>query len=392
MFKFLSKHLHKSNKGFTLIELIVTLFLLAIVTGMIAQITFHIYRDYKMVEDRWKMQNEVNYVMKLFEGNKEALTTSHQADIFYDLNCSSVPATGDTAYSYIYAKPRDTSNLKLGYDLWYLERDLDPYDGVATKPVQLNSETIPINIEFSIPVAPNPLVMADGTVAVDPDQSNEQGYVTEVSPPEDKLYQTSTVKITVSGSGTYSGKYVISTSFTLNNMLGNQRINYTYGEPTDTTKRADGTAISDVYLAGWTDENINNKAENKNLHYPIAFTESADGVYYETLPGNVIRYISIESFLNSTNPTGNAFDMLNKCGLSGAIDGTAIEVPVKGALRDFRDNVLAGTKWGDAIINRYYTEWSPAIWDALRANPKLTKAVCCVVSVPAAIVAYFISD
>lgn len=385
MFKFFTTQFHKAKKGFTLIELIVTLFLLAIVAAMTAQVAYGVFNNYQLVQKRWKMQNEVNYIMKMFEGNKEALTTSRQADIFYDLDCSSVPADGETdpdeIYSYFYAKPIDKNDLSQGYNLWYRDRK-------ASESYQLNNTDIPIGVEFSIPVEPNPLVTsASGEVTP---TDNEQGYETVSVPVEDKVYQKSTLTITISATGYMKDKYSLSTSFTLVNMLGNQQINYSFGEPVDPNKKPDGTPMSNVYLAGWTNNEINSVASNKANEYPVKFSgEAADGVPYEQHAGNVIRFVSIESFLSSQNPSSNNMDMVNKCFISKLFMGTSLEVPIKGAFRDFRDNVLSKTDIGCKIINEYYTVWSPKLNSALSEHPDLVKAVGRIAAVPVAIVAYF---
>lgn len=384
MFGCFTKQIHKAKKGFTLIELMVTLLLLSIVTVMIAQVTYGMYNNYKLVEKRWEMQNEVNYIMKMFEGNKEALTTSRQADIFYDVNCNSVPADGkaDTVYSYFFAKPVDPDNLEKGYNLWYRERG-------TTESYQLNNSSIPINIEFSIPVEPNPLVTdASGNVEKD---DNEQGYATVAVPAAEKLYQKSTIRITVSATGHYKDKYSLSTSFNLNNMLGNQQINFSNGEPTDTTKNANNEAMQNVYLGGWMDSAINDSADNKAIGYPVQFTTGEDG-YNETHPGNVLRFVSIESFLSNYNPNGNNAEMMNKCFVSKLVMGTSLEVPIKGAFRDFRDNVLSKTELGCTIIDKYYNEWSPAFNTMLSNHPELVRFVGRAVAVPTAIAAYFIAS
>lgn len=384
MFKCISKQLHKAKKGFTLIELMVTLLLLSIVTAMIAQVTYGIYNNYQLVQKRWRMQNEVNYIMKMFEGNKEALTTSHQADIFYDINCNSVPAEGvpDETYSYFFAKPVDPDDLTQGYNLWYRQRK-------TTENYQLNSSNIPISIEFTIPVEPNPLqTNAVGEVKR---EDNEQGYATVQVPEEEKIYQRSTLLITISATGQYKDKYSLSTAFTLNNMLGNQQINYSFGEPTDTTKSEKGEAWENVYLAGWTNSVINNSADNKAAGYPVEFTSGEDG-FNEARPGNVLRFVSIESFLSNNNPNGNNLDMMNKCFISKLFMGTSLETPVKGAFRDFRDNVLAKTDIGCTIIDKYYNKWSPALNTALSEHPDIVKTAGRIAAVPAAIIAFFTSS
>lgn len=381
MFKCLNKQPHKSKNGFTLVELLVTLFLLSIVSTMVAQVTYGVYNNYQLVQKRWRMQNEVNAIMKMFEGNKEALTTSHQADIFYDLNCNSVPAEGDIdeTYSYFFAKPIDPDDLTLGYNLWYRQRN-------TTENYQLNSANIPVNIEFTIPTEPNPLMTnAIGEVKR---EDNEQGYATVAVPEEEKSYQKSTLVITISATGHYKDRYSLSTSFTLNNMLGNQQINYSFGEPTDTTKNADGEAWAEVYLAGYINAKINDAPENKASGYPVPFTTGENG-YNEAQPGNVLRFVSIESFLTSYNPTGNNVDMMNKCFVSKLFMGTSLETPVKGAFRDFRDNVLAKTDIGCTIINKYYNDWSPALNNALSEHPDIVKTFGRAAAIPAAIVAFF---
>ena len=85
MFKLINKTKH-DRRGFTLAELIVTIAVMALVMGLVAQLFGTIYKRYDMVEKQFKLQAQVEYVVAQFQENatKTSLSTATKVDIFYE--------------------------------------------------------------------------------------------------------------------------------------------------------------------------------------------------------------------------------------------------------------------------------------------------------------------
>lgn len=365
--------------GFTLVEMLVTVTILALVTLLALQLSQAFYRRYAMIEQRWIVQNAAKRVMQYFESENESLANSTNVALFYvdpsnsapvpTYNDTSVmqgvPATGNDTYAYIFTQP--ATNPDLGDVIWVLER------GEGKTPVNLTEyilhEEIPLKIEFNVSTVP--IAVSKGETIVNPDGTTTVPYT--YGGGED-AYLTNTVDVTISTPESVGGNYKLTTSFTMNNIVQNQQINYDSGKICETEGNA--------YIAGWSDPDI---------ACPIDVTEERAG--YAAQPANILRYISSESFLNSQN-TDTADFSVEGAGLCfGALcmEGSPIGTQVKGALRDFRDNVLAKTDFGNTIIDKYYNEWSPALLAAAAEHPSL-KTIGKIVLVPASVVAFFTAE
>ncbi|MGN0519894.1 MAG: type II secretion system protein [Candidatus Fimenecus sp.] len=367
------------KNGFTLVELIVTVTILSIVTLMTVQLSNSFYHRYAMIEARWTVQNAAKRVMQYFQSENESLANSTSVSLFYTdpddrgtvpasadpSLMQGVPATGNDTYAYIYTMP--ASDPTQGDVIWVLER------GEGKTPVNLTEyildEEVPLNIAFSVSTVP--IEVSKGETIVNPDGSTTVPYT--YGGGEDK-YLTNTVDVTISTPVSVGGNFSLTTSFTMNNIMQNQQINYENGVVCKTS--------GDVYVAGWDDENID---------CPVDTT--VDRLQYATQSANILRYISAESFLNSQN-TDTADFSAEGAGLCfGALcmEGSSIGTQVKGALRDFRDNVLAKSEFGNTIIDKYYNEWSPALLRAAAEHPSL-KTLGKIVLVPASVIAFFAAE
>lgn len=387
MFRLLTEN-KKSKGGFTLVELLVTLALLSMTLGLLLQLTFQFYKRYNQVEQRWIVQNAAKRVMQYFEATNEALANSTNVALFYDESASrsevtpypndlntmkGVPSEGNSSYAYIYTKPADDPSL--GDVIWVVERvnDENPHPTPQNLTQRILGETVPLSISFRVSTTPIGVTKGEDVTYIDGKGQVQTSAVYNYGGGED-AYLTNTVDIVISTPASVGGNYVLTTSYTMNNLAQNQQINY------------DASGIcktgGSLYVAGWSDENIT---------CPVNTGDSR--MQYATQDANVLRYVSTASFLASQNTGTGSFNAEGAGLCFGALcmEGSAIGTQVKGALRDFRDNVLRKTDLGNTIIDKYYNEWSPALVAAVEEHPAV-KTVGKMVLIPASVVAFFVAE
>ncbi len=382
MFRLLTEKKNRKG-GFTLVELLVTLAVMTLALGLLVQLSFQFYKRYAQVEQRWIVQNAAKRVMQYFEATNEALANSTNVALFYtepslrgEVEAYSdtsimqgVPVTGNGTYAYIYTKP--ASNPDLGDVIWVVERATaeKPNPTPVNLTEHILGESIPLSISFH--VSTTPVEVTKGEPVENPDGSTTIPYV--YGGGEDE-YLTNTVDIVISTPASAGGNYTLTTSYTMNNLAQNQQINYDASGVCATSGNA--------YIAGWSDDAID---------CPVNTGDSR--MQYATQEANILRYVSTASFLSSQNTATADFDAEGAGLCFGALcmEGSAIGTQVKGALRDFRDNVLAKSELGNTIIDKYYNEWSPALVAAAQEHPSL-KTVGKIVLVPASVVAFFTAE
>ncbi len=374
--------LKKKQGGFTLVELMVTILILGLVLLMTVQLSNAFFRRYRMIEARWKAQNAALHVMQYFELRSEALNNSATISLFrtekpqppvkqanHDPKLplavmQGVPNEGNDTYAYIYAQSPDPTNPDAGSLIYVLER------GAGKKPVSLTryllDEDVPLDISFHVATAPVG-VKKEGT-------EENPSYV--YGDGED-AYLRATVDVLISTPPSIGGNYELKTSFTMNNMAKNQKVNYeNNGDITQTA--------GDIGVAGWTNEKLNNEGlcPVDTAHYASA-----------QMPANVLRYVSTKSFLESQNVEGAGIDIQGAglCFGKLSMRGSRYEAQAVGALHDFRDNVLAKTELGNQIIDAYYNTWSPALVNMAAEHPALLKVGKCVL-LPVSLVAMLAAD
>ena len=382
MFRF-SQAKKKKNGGFTLVELLVTVAVLSVTLGLAVQLSHQFYKRYAQIEQRWIVQNAARRVMDYFEQTNEALTNSTNVALFYtdpenrgeveayaDVSkMQGVPAAGNGTYAYIYTKP--AADPTLGDVIWVVERANET--NVTPTPVNLTEynlgENVPLSIAFR--VSTTPVEVTKGEAVQNPDGTTTVPYV--YGGGED-AYLTNTVDIIISTPSSLGGNYTLTTSFTMNNIAQNQQVNYDAGGICETA--------GNVYIAGWSDAEID---------CPVNTGDSR--MQYATEKANILRYVSTASFLSSQNTGTAGFDAEGAGLCFGALcmEGSAVGTQVKGALRDFRDNVLAKTELGNTVIDKYYNEWSPALVAAAEAHPSL-KTFGKIVLIPASVIAFFTAE
>ena len=366
----------KSKQGITLVELLVTIALLAMVTGLTIQLAHSFLQSYSIVQARWRTQNAAQQVMQFFRLQNESLSNSASISLFYTeteqpvadyedpTDMQGVPSTGNDTYAYIYSQP--ASDPELGDVIYVLER------GEGKTPVNLTEylidEEVPLDIKFSVSVVPQEVFRGEATTDAEGNTTVPYSY----GGGED-AYLPTTVDVTISTPESIGGNYTLTTSFTMNNMMQNQRVNYEGGTPCR-------VAASGIGIAGWDDP---------DLECPV----STSLYPYATKSANILRYVSAQSFLESQNTNGSDLNVQGAglCFSNLVMADSPIGWQVKGALRDFRDNVLAKTDLGNQIIDKYYNEWSPALVAAAEENPAV-KTLGKLVLIPASVVALFIAD
>lgn len=366
----------KSKQGITLVELLVTIALMAMVTGLTIQLAHSFLQSYSIVQARWRTQNAAQQVMQFFRLQNESLSNSASISLFYTeteqpvadyedpTDMQGVPSTGNDTYAYIYSQP--ASDPELGDVIYVLER------GEGKTPVNLTEylidEEVPLDIKFSVSVVPQEVYRGEATTDAEGNTTVPYSY----GGGED-AYLPTTVDVTISTPESIGGNYTLTTSFTMNNMMQNQRVNYEGGTPCR-------VAASGIGIAGWDDP---------DLECPV----STSLYPYATKSANILRYVSAQSFLESQNTNGADLNVQGAglCFSNLVMADSPIGWQVKGALRDFRDNVLAKTELGNQIIDKYYNEWSPALVAAAEENPAV-KTLGKLVLIPASVVALFIAD
>lgn len=366
----------KSKQGITLVELLVTIALMAMVTGLTIQLAHSFLQSYSIVQARWRTQNAAQQVMQFFRLQNESLSNSASISLFYTeteqpvadyedpTDMQGVPSTGNDTYAYIYSQP--ASDPELGDVIYVLER------GEGKTPVNLTEylldEEVPLGIKFSVSVVPQEVYRGEATTDAEGNTTVPYSY----GGGED-AYLPTTVDVTISTPESIGGNYTLTTSFTMNNMMQNQRVNYEGGTPCR-------VAASGIGIAGWDDP---------DLECPV----STSLYPYATKSANILRYVSAQSFLESQNTNGADLNVQGAglCFSNLVMADSPIGWQVKGALRDFRDNVLAKTELGNQIIDKYYNEWSPALVAAAEENPAV-KTLGKLVLIPASVVALFIAD
>lgn len=366
----------KSKQGITLVELLVTIALMAMVTGLTIQLAHSFLQSYNIVQARWRTQNAAQQVMQFFRLQNESLSNSASISLFYTeteqpvadyedpTDMQGVPSTGNDTYAYIYSQP--ASDPELGDVIYVLER------GEGKTPVNLTEylldEEVPLDIKFSVSVVPQEVYRGEATTDAEGNTTVPYSY----GGGED-AYLPTTVDVTISTPESIGGNYTLTTSFTMNNMMQNQRVNYEGGTPCR-------VAASGIGIAGWDDP---------DLECPV----STSLYPYATKSANILRYVSAQSFLESQNTNGADLNVQGAglCFSNLVMADSPIGWQVKGALRDFRDNVLAKTDLGNQIIDKYYNEWSPALVAAAEENPAV-KTLGKLVLIPASVVALFIAD
>lgn len=399
------KLVHKNKKGFSLVELLVTIVILAMVMSLGGQILYQLTNFYSMAAHRWEIQNAVQLAGRKFETERDSITNSYEADILYDpivaegivmaddgtftwkdgstksyVMLTEGTTDSDNPYTYIFSTPTyDTDGNYLG--TWLFVRQ---YGAANSEPFLENEGfgDVPVEVEFSIATSVPALTTED--------ESSEAVQPT---------YLNNTISIKFKSGLENITNYEVNTSYTLVNTpeSSGKKINYNGRYLTFETDWLGGesgrTAMASP--AGWTDETLNSQSGSG---YPGDAQGTAPTVY--SLPNettqrdirvsnvnkaaNVMRFVSPTAFHSKTDvDTLTSGTNMASCLTSWAyMDESAKEQSVVlGGLRDFRDNVLKGTAIGDWIIDSYYNDWSPFVVNNLEFMKPVIKTVLKPISV-----------
>lgn len=365
MFKLLNKTKH-DRRGFTIVELLVTLTILLLVLGLTAQLWSSIYKRFDMVEKQFLLQSQIEYIVAQFQrdATKTSLSTATRVDLFYEdqdtlqtnKTLASCPELGtfteDENGLLTFTKATNQYTYYFTYNGYFYS--LAPKhtvndDGsvniesnaVARKFCSQFDDPLKMDIKFSVGVDVFQWDTTQNKEAESP--TNTDGTA------KAHKYLDAGITVSIKSNREYlPAKYDINSSYSFDNMLSTSReINCNSDE---------GEYITSMYSAGW---DLGTEAEG----YPSSDKLQSDLAYPNlSKTANVIKFISYNDSLGGaldadTGTTETAFT----CGTRWLMAGTDMEGAVVNTLREFRDNTLKGTYLGDIIIDKYYNEWSPAI-------------------------------
>jgi len=364
MFKLLNKAKH-DKRGFTIVELLVTMAILSLVMGLVAQLFGSIYKRYQVVEDQFLLQSQIEYVVEQFQRDayKTALSTATKLDLFYEdqdvlqanKTLASCPELGTfienengtltfqnytNQYTYYFTYNGYFYSLAPKHSLNDDGSVNVASNNIAKKFNELFEDQLKLNVKFSIGV---------DAFQWDTTQNKEAESATKADGSNAvHKYLENGITVNVSSNREYlPAKYELNTSFSFDNMTTNgQYIN---------CNSDSGYFLTSEYSAGW-DQGTN--AEG----YPTNRLEQGKSYPNISKTANVVKFISYNDALaGALDVDQEGRETAFTCGTRWLMAGTDMGSAVVDTLRDFRDNTLKGTYLGDIIIDKYYNEWSPAI-------------------------------
>lgn len=395
------KLVHKNRKGFTMVELLVTLVVLGIVIGMAGNLLYQLTNFNNMANYRYEIQTAVRTAYAKFESASDSIIRSYQADVLYDPNIASgitftvedisgvalkagehfnwnsgseplafSADSGDSLYTYIFSTPatsKDGSNLGMllfirNYNSNTYELYLDP-EGMGT---------LPVEILFSI-----------GT-NVPPSRSKDD-YQKQETP---TTYVSHSIGVIIKSGRDDVTNYEVDSAYTLENIMQNNKSVNLSGSKLvqENVWGADGNTGP----AGWVNgDSISKFPEASALNF--AGTDSQDEeIARLTKYGNIMRFISPEAYYSGqeTDSQTDQFGEMATCFTGWAMRGDKMAERVLDNLRHFRDNVLRGTEFGDWFIHQYYYVWSPFLIE----KTTFLRPVYQVVLVPISYICDFIAE
>ncbi|MDE5995106.1 MAG: prepilin-type N-terminal cleavage/methylation domain-containing protein [Oscillospiraceae bacterium] len=376
------KYLCKDKKGITLMEMIIAVTIVGFIISIASQLLVNFTRVYNLASRRWEIQSAVQLACTKFEKNRDSIVNAHKADLIYDTaleqgvvyntethtitwNQASkvMPAEGikdqDNIYTYIFSVPATDQNGKaLGSFLFI--RDFDAENSVLFLDNEGLGE-VPVDISFRVATSPDVL---DSDTKL---------------PKEEQIYRylTSTVEIDFKPGLEDIDNYQVITQFTLYN-FGGRSMTMEGSYPV-----LEQSWLNNAYPAGWSAGDdvigkpdslvkyLTERNPNKYAPTPVDCSE------YLTKDANMMRFVSERAADSKGDVTEltSGVDMASCLTRFLFIDGTKEGARTVGALRDFRDNCLKGTKLGDFIIEKYYNSWSPALVEVCQENPTAAKAI-----------------
>lgn len=375
-------NLKNDKKGFTLTELLVTMTILLIALTLSVQLLGTIWQNYLIVEYRYVIQNEVEYVATCFQkdAHLEAFETADRADLYY-VDFGDVASGGVQTVSAIsnavpefssFDYDTETHSIKINVDttqsnrimeycIYFLTFDdhfyIIRYDDLLDIDSETNAVTIKGVTDEIMPLVSSLKLIddesADNHVKVEFNvATNAREYDTtthnESSTVAPTKYLNNSVTCTVRGTlqnkawSFVKNTTSLDTTVTMLNM-DEARVNYSGGE------------LSNSSVAGWSVGSLTG--------YPNSTEINDAGVASPTESANIVRYHSVNTPADITTAAtqDNGFNLnvdMPVCLFMASIGSNS--GPVIETLRDFRDNVLRGNELGELIIKKYY-DWSPEL-------------------------------
>ena len=388
------KLVYKNKKGFSLIELIVTIVIVGLVLAIVGTVFGMFANTHEKAASRWQIQNAVRLASTKFETETDLISNSKMLDIFYDETVANgilydestntfqwkdgrypyvIPMEGakDDDFSYIYSTPAYDKNdptRYLGYFL-YIKNF-----GETSSTLFLDNEgfgDIPVQVEFSI-----------ATDALD----LETG---------DPSYQSNGVKLLMKSGNEDITTYEVETVYVLENFSSAKVINHDNNQLILREGWVEG-GVAKAYPCGWSDATVN--SGNKEQHgYPkMATTYGTNNQVYNFTnaqiqqKGNVLRFLSPLSDMKVEDGEGQGTTSHKASCIQTWLfsDGTEASERVLDNFRNFRDNVLRGTEIGDWFIDFYYNDLSPFMIE----NTAFLRPVLKFVSKPLSYICDFIAE
>lgn len=367
----------KNDKhGFTISELLVTVVIMALCAALLCQLMGSIWKKYRMVENLYIVQTEVQAIMNAFQADAStgSLSTATNVDLFYEdlealeenktfVSCPQLGTfTENTTDGSLYFPTRDSASA-----------DFDEANWIYTYLFVYNDYFYVLNgkqdTAYRFKYTDEAMVNIKYEVSVDAFYKDDTNHESSTrSDGSDHLYLPGGVTITVESGPDYDFHYELHTSFSLKNTLtSNDEVNM---------NNRDSYGLTNAYVAGYTNGKLANFPNITNANGEKYVAQS--GVTYGHLQdeATVIKYISVYNF-NDGNFTGNdgGMGVGAGCGISILMVGNNVGEGVKTTLRGFRDNVLKGNAFGEMIIDKYYNNWSPAIIDITSKSPVAKKVL-----------------
>lgn len=396
MFKIMNKF--RSRKGFTLVELMITLVLLGLVLALSAQLFGSIFDKYKLVEQRFIIQSEVQHIVSSFQNDayNYSLYTATTVDMFYEApetveankKLASCPELGtftenEQTHTLTFDN-RSADAMSYTYLFCFNGYLYILNSGKKDAVRYFYTDQVPVDIKFTIGTRAyemdNTGNESDGT-KYEKDASGNLVPVTNAdgtSQKADPIFLDKGVTVTVTGyylddngEKDETRYYKLNTSFAFSNIKGSINMN-----------SPNGNYLTNRLVAGWyIEDDAGNAVSDTVLKtcegYPsLDVCEGRTYSNYQNInkSGNIIRYISMYDFLNGNLNTSGASDstVSFNCATRWLMADSDVGAGVVDSLRDFRDEVLSGSKIGDCLIEKYY-EYSPDIIEFAQQSPALKK-------------------
>ncbi len=375
------KLIYKDKKGISLVELLITIVIFGLLASLAGMILYALTNNYNNTASRWKVQNAVRLACAKFENNANFIVNSKEIDIFRDTAIDSgIIYDSDTGnwtwqttpkliteaadiYTYIYstkayeaperwdgAPVENVSTLtELGYFLFIKYDSKTGYTSANTSGAKgtnsnypacvlfLNSEgfgEVPVQVEFSV-----------GTNKLDGNSNTE-------------TYMNNSIKIDFKSGYSNRASYKTDTKYISENLAPAKTIGMQNNQLLFDTNWGDT-----VFPCGWTDLTISSAPTDKlEVKEMVDGAETTVHIYDEneiSQKGNVLRFLSPLSDKVYEKGSGSAVTTLPNCLSEWTFSGMINAEGYLNNLRDFRDNVLRGTEFGDWFIKFYYNDLSP---------------------------------